>query len=259
MTDLPPATTVLPALLRDRVALVTGAANGLGATIAATLAAAGARGVALDREPVADPPADWLGLAADVTDPAALRAAVATAVERFGRLDVVVANAGVVPPWRATAELDAAEWDRVSAVNVRGVADTIAAAAPRLTSGVGAVVALASINARKAHPRQALYSATKHAVVGVVRATALDLGRDGIRVNAVAPGAIATDALLGRMARRAADGGLAQADALAAAAEETALGRIATAAEVAQTVLFLASDLASGVTGQVVAVDAGIA
>jgi len=286
MTDSPPATSAVPALLRDRVALVTGAANGLGATIAATLAAAGARGVALDREPVAAPPADWLGLAADVTDPAALRTAVATAVERFGRLDVVVANAGVVPPWRATAEIDAAEWDRVSVVNVRGVADTIAAAAPALAQaartapagapaapralgddagalapprGGASVIALASINARKAHPRQALYSATKHAVVGVVRATALDLGRDGIRVNAVAPGAIATDALLQRMARRAADGGLAQDEALAAAASETALGRIATAEEVAQTVLFLASDLASGITGQVVAVDAGIA
>jgi NAD(P)-dependent dehydrogenase (short-subunit alcohol dehydrogenase family) len=259
MTDLSHATTALPALLRDRVALVTGAANGLGATIAATLAAAGARGVALDREPVAEPPADWLGLAADVTDPAALRAAVATTVERFGHLDVVVANAGVVPPWRATAEIDAAEWDRVSAVNVRGVADTIAAAAPQLTRGGASVIALASINARKAHPRQALYSATKHAVVGIVRATALDLGADGIRVNAVAPGAIATDALLGRMARRAADGGLSADDALAAAAQETALGRIATAAEVAQTVLFLASDLASGITGQVIPVDAGIA
>ncbi|MDO8185262.1 SDR family oxidoreductase [Conexibacter sp. JD483] len=285
MTDLSPATTALPALLRDRVALVTGAANGLGATIAATLAAAGARGVALDREPVAEPPADWLGLAADVTDPAALRAALTTTVERFGRLDVVVANAGVVPPWRATAELDAAEWDRVSSVNVRGVADTIAAAAPALAKaartplpgaaaalvragergaptpprGGASVIAIASINARKAHPRQALYSATKHAVVGVVRATALDLGADGIRVNAVAPGAIATDALLGRMARRAAAGGLAADDALAAAAQETALGRIATAEEVAQTVLFLASDLASGVTGQVIPVDAGIA
>jgi len=249
----------------------------------------------------AAPPAGWVARAADVTDPQALRAAVAACAERFGRLDVVVANAGVVPPWRETAALDAAEWDRVSAVNVRGVADTIAAATPALkaaaasapqhaiaSSAAGAspprtragapaadgpaacgrgalaprptasVIAIASINARKAHPRQALYTATKHAVLGVVRATAADLGRDGVRVNAVAPGAIATDALIGRMETRAAEGGLAADAALAAAAHETALGRIATAEEVASAVLFLASDLASGITGQVLAVDAGI-
>jgi NAD(P)-dependent dehydrogenase (short-subunit alcohol dehydrogenase family) len=285
-------------LLSGRVALVTGGANGLGAAIAQTLAAAGARGIALDRDVTgATPPAGWIAHAADVTDAQALRAAVAACVERFGRLDVVVANAGVVPPWRETAALDAAEWDRVSAVNVRGVADTIAAATPALklaaanppaagnppragaapgpgdtgraaVRGAGApafaprptasVIAIASINARKAHPRQALYTATKHAVVGVVRATAADLGRDGVRVNAVAPGAIATDALIGRMEARAAEGGLAADAALSAAAHETALGRIATAEEVASAVLFLASDLASGITGQVLAVDAGI-
>lgn len=257
MSDLQPT----PQLLCGRVALVTGGANGLGAAIAQTLAAAGARGIALDRDVTgATPPAGWAAHAADVTDAQALRAAVAACVERFGRLDVVVANAGVVPPWRETAALDAAEWDRVSAVNVRGVADTIAAATPALKAAgkTAAVIAIASINARKAHPRQALYTATKHAVVGVVRATAADLGRDGVRVNAVAPGAIATDALIGRIETRAAEGGLAADAALAAAAHETALGRIATAEEVASAVLFLASDLASGVTGQVLAVDAGI-
>lgn len=277
----------VPQLLCGRVALVTGGANGLGAAIAQTLAAAGARGIALDRDvDGARPPAGWVVRAADVTDAQALRAAVAACVERFGRLDVVVANAGVVPPWRETAALDAAEWDRVSAVNVRGVADTIAAATPALKAAVASppragaggpdvapnaaapgalgsrrtasVIAIASINARKGHPRQALYTATKHAVVGVVRATAADLGRDGVRVNAVAPGAVATDALIGRMEARAAEGGLAADAALAAAAHETALGRLATAEEVANAVLFLASDLASGITGQVLAVDAGI-
>jgi NAD(P)-dependent dehydrogenase (short-subunit alcohol dehydrogenase family) len=292
-----------PQLLAGRVALVTGGANGLGAAIAATLAAAGAAGVVLDRDTTgAAPPAGWFAQAADVTDEDALRAAVAACVARFGRLDVVVANAGVVPPWRETEAIDAAEWDRVSAVNVRGVATTIAAATPALRAAAGAppaagippvaghapaagapatagappvagqtqapraaaprcapsVIALASVNARKAHPRQALYTATKHAVVGVVRATALDLGRHGIRVNAVAPGSIATDALLERMDRRAAGGGAAREEALAAAAAETALQRIATAAEVADAVLFLASDLASGITGQVLAVDAGV-
>jgi NAD(P)-dependent dehydrogenase (short-subunit alcohol dehydrogenase family) len=251
-----------PALLSGRVALVTGAANGLGATIAATLAAAGALGVAVDRDADgAAPPRDWVAHTADVTDEDALRGAVAAAVARFGRLDVVVANAGVVPPWRETAALDLDEWDAVSAVNVRGVAATIAAAAPVLAAsadGGPSIIAMASLNARRAHPRQALYSATKHAVVGIVRATALDLGAHGVRVNAVAPGPIATDALLSRMEQRAADGGPARDEALAAAAADAALGRLATAEEVAATVLFLASDLSSGITGQVLAVDAGI-
>lgn len=254
-------------LLAGRVALVTGAARGLGATIARRLADAGAAGVALDRDETTDGvPSGWTAVAADVTDVAALRAAVDRCVARHGRLDVVVANAGVVPPWRETAALDPDEWDRVSAINVRGVAMTIAAAADALKAaaadpvgpGGASVVAVASINARIAHPRQALYSATKHAVVGVVRATALDLGGDGVRVNAVAPGPVATEALLSRMRTRAEAGGPPVERALADAAGQTALGRLATSDEVASAVLFLASDLASGITGQVLAVDAGV-
>ena len=257
-----PLAPAAPGLLAGKVALVTGGARGLGAAIAQVYAASAAAGAVVDldeksaREAV---PAGWVGLAADVTAEADVEAAVAETVARFGRLDVVVANAGVVPPWRETSALDLAEVDQVLAVNVRGVAATIKHAVPALRERGGSIVAMASLNSWRAHPRQGVYTASKHAVLGLVRAAALDVGRFGIRVNALAPGAVATAALLGRMARRAEEGGLPVEEALERAAAETALGRMVTEQEVARAALFLASDLSSGITGALLPVDAGIA
>lgn len=249
---------VPPSLLDGRVAFVTGGGRGLGLAIAEAFAAAGAHGTVADRIEGTTPDG-WLSLACDVTDASAVEAAMARAAERFGRLDVVVANAGVVPPWSETAAIDLDAWDRCFAVNVRGVAATIRAAVPHLSERGGSIIAMSSVNGTQGHPQQTAYVASKHAVIGIVKSTALDLGRHGIRVNAIAPGPIATDALVGRIEARAADGGLSAGAALAAYGRDTALGRLATADEVARTALFLASDLASGVTGQIIPVDAGIA
>lgn len=240
-------------LLDGRRALVTGGASGIGAAIVARFAAAGATGVILDRGGERLAPAGWRAAGADVRDEEALSPAMAAA----GRLDIVVAAAGIVPAWSRTEELDLEEWDRVMAVNARGVAATLKHAAPLLHDG-GAVVVVASLNAWRGDPNLASYVASKHAALGLVRAAALDLGRRGIRVNAVAPGPIATEALLHRLRTRAAEGGPAPEEALAAAAEQTALGKIATAEDVASATLFLASDLAAGVTGHLLPVDGGI-
>lgn len=246
------------ALLEGRVALITGGSRGLGAAIAREYAAAGATGSVVDLE-AGHAPAGWNALTADVTAEETVAAAVAATVERFGRLDVVVANAGVVPPWSATDELDLAELDAVFAVNVRGVAATLKHGVAALRERGGSIVVMASLNAWRAHRSQPIYTASKHAVLGLLRTAALDVGRDGIRVNGIAPGPIATDALRARLERRAASGGLAVEHALDEAAEGTALGRMATEEDVARAALFLASDLSSGITGVLLPVDGGVA
>lgn len=246
--------------LEDRIALVTGGSRGLGAAIVKCLASQGASGSAVDRElPRQETlPDGFVAVRADVTDEGSIKAAIDETVARFGRLDIVVANAGVVPPWSETSALDLAQWDEVMAVNARGVLATIKHTVAPLAESRGAIVVMGSINSVLAHPRQLVYSASKHAVLGILRAAALDLGRHGIRVNGVAPGPIATDALLGRIKARALTGP-SEAEAMAALAGQTALGRLATADEVASTVAFLAGPAAGGITGQLLRVDAGMA
>jgi NAD(P)-dependent dehydrogenase (short-subunit alcohol dehydrogenase family) len=238
-------------LLEGRIAAVTGGARGLGAAIAARFRAEGATVVTLDLA--------GADLACDVTDEMQVEAAFAALAARHGRLDVLVANAGLVPPWRELTALDMAEWDRVFAVNVRGVALSLKHAVPLMPRG-GAVVAMGSIMSEQGAPRQALYNATKHAVLGIVRVAAQELGARGIRVNALGPGPIATEALRSRVAARAARGlGPSPDAALAAYDAETPLGRIATEEEVAKAALFLASDLSSAITGRLLRVDGGLA
>ena len=246
-------------MLEGRVALVTGAAAGLGYRIVRRFAEAGAKGLAFDiAEFSQELPPGWLGQRGDVTDEPSLAEAVARISHAFGRLDIVVANAGVVPPWCDTEAIDFEQWERVFAVNVKGVAATIKQAVRLMKDGGGSVIATGSLNSHRGHAGQCLYTATKHAVLGIVRAAALDLGRYGIRVNALAPGPIPTDALVGRMETRAAQGGLSVAQARAQFAEQTALGRMASEDDVAGTALFLASDLSAGVSGQFVPIDAGL-
>jgi NAD(P)-dependent dehydrogenase (short-subunit alcohol dehydrogenase family) len=248
--------------LAGRKAVVTGGSTGLGRAIADRLAAAGAAVTVVDLPQAldgADLPGDWGRFAADLGAPDC-KAALRGLADGMGAVDIVVANAGLVPPWRGVADLDADEWTRVMSVNVWGVAATLAAFAAALArTGRGSAVVMASINGIRAHPQQMLYTASKHAVVGVMRAAALELGPAGTRVNALAPGAVATQALLGRIDARHARGGPAPEAALAALAADTALKRMVTPEQVAATAHFLASDAAAGITGVVVPVEAGLA
>jgi NAD(P)-dependent dehydrogenase (short-subunit alcohol dehydrogenase family) len=245
--------------LSGRTAVITGASRGLGRAIAERLERAGVAIVAVDL-PAALPalPAHWRAEPLDLTD-ADAQGRLKALARALGTVDIVVANAGLVPPWRGMADLDAAEWQRVMTVNVWGVAATIGAFADALAaSGRGSAIAMASINGYKAHPKQVLYTASKHAVIGIVRAAALDLGPRGIRVNALAPGAIATEALLSRVDARHRAGGPAPEDALNALASETALRRLATEEDVANVAHFLASDASAGMTGGVFPIEAGL-
>ncbi|MEM9756719.1 MAG: SDR family oxidoreductase [Pseudomonadota bacterium] len=245
--------------LAGRRAVVTGAGRGLGRAIAARLAAAGATVAALD---VPDALAGAIDGAAchaiDLVAPDADKR-LRDIAQEVGAVDIVVANAGAVPPWRGVEALDRAEWDRVMTLNTWAVAETLGAFAPGLgRSAHASAIVMASINGYRAHPKQVLYTASKHAVIGIMRAAALDLGQRGIRVNALAPGPIATDALMDRLARRHATGGPSPGDGLAAMAGETALGRMATEADVANAAHFLASDASSAMTGLVLPVEAGL-
>lgn len=246
-----------PSLLAGRRVLVTGGASGIGLAVVQRFAVMGATGVVLDLTGPIGPTGPWPVLAVDVTDEAAVAAAVGGAVDRLGGLDSVVAAAGIVPPWQQPAELDLSVLDRVLAVNVRGVAATIKHTVLELTFG-STICVVGSVNSWRGDPNIGAYTASKHAVLGLVRSAAMALGPKGIRVNAVGPGPVATEALLDRMRSRSDATGMSVELALEQAAAGAVLGRIATPEQVADTVAFLTCDLSAGITGQLIAVDGGI-
>lgn len=244
--------------LAGRRALVTGGASGIGAATAARLAELGATGVIVDLASALPgyPPAGWHELAADVRDEHSVATAVRAAADALDGLDAVVAAAGVVPSWQRVAELDLADFERVMAINVLGVAATVKHVASQLGDGA-TITVVGSLNSWRGDPNIASYVASKHAALGIVRSAALALGPNGVRVNAVGPGPIATDALRSRMAARQDVTGLSVDEAIAQAGSGTALGRIATTTEVVDAIVFLTSGMSSGMTGQMLNVDCG--
>jgi NAD(P)-dependent dehydrogenase (short-subunit alcohol dehydrogenase family) len=188
--------------LNGKVALVTGGASGIGAATARRFAAADAQVAVVDRDEAgARKVADEIGglaLAADVTDLDAVTGAVAVAEERFGRLDVVFLNAGVTAGQSGIEDLDLGGYRRIMGVNVDHVVFGLTAAVPALRrAGGGHVVATSSLAGLTGMPGDALYTLSKHAVVGYVRAAAPTLAAEGIRVNAVCPGFADTPLIAG--------------------------------------------------------------
>ncbi|MCX2183363.1 SDR family oxidoreductase [Streptomyces sp. SKN60] len=234
------------------VAVVSGAASGIGAAAAAALAARGIRVAGLDLKPdeVAAPA---VGIACDVTDDASVRAAVAQAVERFGRVDIVVNNAGIAAQGDITGN-DDDEWRRVLDVNVIGMVRLARAALPHLReSPAAAIVNTCSVFALTGVPRRTLYSASKGAIYSLTLAMAADHVREGIRVNAVAPGAVDTP-WIARVLALAPDPAAARAELN----ERHPLGRLARPEEVGEAIAYLATPASSGTTGTVLTVDGGI-
>ncbi|AGT10825.1 SDR family NAD(P)-dependent oxidoreductase [Paracoccus aminophilus] len=245
--------------LEGRTAVITGGSRGLGRAVGLRLAAAGARIHVLDLPGTLDDlPEGWQGHALDLAQRDA-QDKLKTLAAEIGPTAILVANAGLVPPWRAIDGLDYAEWQRVMDVNVWGAAITLGAFAESLAaSRHGAAVLMASINGYRAAAQQVLYTASKHAVVGIMKAAAHDLGPRGIRVNAVAPGPIATEALVERLKTREKNGGATMQEALDGLAAQTMMRQIATEENVANTVYFLASDASTGVTGSLLPVEGGL-
>jgi len=238
-----------------RVALVTGASRGIGRAIARSLASSGATVVAAAREDHARAVVDEIrgaGGAAeavplDVTDAAGIVAAVAGALGRHGRIDILVNNAGVARD-QLMLRMRREDWDAVLATNLTAAFTTVQAVLkPMLKQRHGRIVNITSVVGQAGNAGQANYAASKAGLVGFTKAVALEVASRNVTVNAVAPGLIDTD-----MTRAM------TADAQAGWAERIPLKRLGTPEEVAAAVLFLASDEASYITGQVLAVNGGM-
>ncbi|MEJ1196209.1 MULTISPECIES: SDR family NAD(P)-dependent oxidoreductase [unclassified Streptomyces] len=245
----------------DRTALVTGAGSGIGRAVALTLAAEGAHVVVTGRgrKPLDETVAlieaaggKALAVTADVSRAADVRGVVDAAVDHFGSLDVAVNNAGVFRGGVAVADLPEEDWHTQLDINVTGVFLALQAQVRRMRTqpGGGAIVNIAStFGAHKRSPGATAYAATKAAVSALTRGAALDHIGEGVRINAVSPGATATSMSL--------QPGETEAGRAARMRSETPLGRVSAVAEVAAAVLYLASDDAASVVGTDLVVDGG--
>ena len=240
--------------MQDKVVIVTGGAAGIGKATARRFAAAGARVAVWDvKEGDGE---DGAFQKVDVTDPAAVEAAVAEVFERWGRIDVLVNNAGIVRDaqlvkWKngeKTGEMSERDFDAVISVNLKGVFLCTRAVAPRMIAGGGgAILNASSVVGLYGNFGQTNYAATKAGVISMTRTWARELGKHNIRVNAVAPGFIATEMAFS-IPEKVLEGMVAH----------TPLGRLGRPEDIAEAYLWLASDAAGFITGTVLSVDGGL-
>jgi NAD(P)-dependent dehydrogenase (short-subunit alcohol dehydrogenase family) len=248
-------------VLQDKVAIITGAAMGMGAATAELFAEAGAKVVVADwneekgREVAAA--IEAAGGSAffqqvDISDSAQVKAMVDATVERYGRLDVAVNNAAITPDDKPVAELDEDYWDRLMSVDLKGTALSLKWELQQMIrqGGGGSIINISSVSGFRPQPATPAYVAAKHGVNGLTKVAAVENGDHNIRVNAVAPGAIDTPMLRGALEQF----DLTEEDY---APQLSLLNRFGQPREVAEASLWLASDQSSYVTGTVIHVDAG--
>lgn len=234
------------------VAIVTGGASGIGAAIAEKLHSEGATVAVFDLQPDAAS-VEHFAVTVDIADSSSVRAGVVAVAAEFGRIDIVINNAGIGAQG-TIADNDDDEWARVLSVNVTGIARVTKAALPWLRlSPSAAVVNTSSIAATAGLPERALYSASKGAVLALTRAMAADHLREGIRVNCVSPGTADTP-WIGRLLEKAGD----PVGERAALNQRQPHGRLVQANEVADAVVYLASPRSGSSVGLSLAVDGGM-
>ncbi|WP_315837298.1 glucose 1-dehydrogenase [Bradyrhizobium prioriisuperbiae] len=244
---------------KDKVVLITGAAGGIGRAAAIAFAGQGGRVVVVDISEadgrrtvdlVGDAGGEAIFVAADVSKPSDCQGMVRRAIAEFGRLDIAFNNAGIGSTGFALADEEEIAWDRTIAINLKGVFLSMKyEIAEMLKTGGGVIVNTASVAGLVGNPGLGSYCASKHGVVGLTRAAALDYIGKGIRINAVCPGATRT-ALL--------EGWFQDPEVEQHVMKLHPIGRIADPAEVARAVLFLASDDASFMVGHAMPVDGGV-
>jgi NAD(P)-dependent dehydrogenase (short-subunit alcohol dehydrogenase family) len=245
-----------PDRFTGRVALVTGAASGIGQATAVAFAREGARVAILDRtadalqptaEAVREAGGEGLVLACDIARSEQVEAAIAETVATFGRLDIAFNNAGVENVAAPVAEIALADWDRILDINLRGTFVCMKhEIAQMLRQGGGVIVNTASGAGIRGVAGGASYAASKHAVIGLTKSAALDYATANIRVNAVLPGNIATP-----MMDRFTGGDIQKAIDL------EPVGRLGRPEEIAEAVLWMSADLGAFVTGAAISVDGG--
>jgi NAD(P)-dependent dehydrogenase (short-subunit alcohol dehydrogenase family) len=246
--------------LLGKSAVVTGAAAGIGRATAELFAREGARLVLADinigglsalQDSLADLTEDLVAVPADVSKPEDVRQMIAAAVEQYGRLDIAVANAGIIP-LASVVEATPEGWDEVMSIDGRGMFLTCKYAIEQmLIDGGGSIVCLSSISGMAGQARQSTYGPAKFVATGLTKHLAVEWARHGIRVNAVAPGTINTERV-----KQLPDepGGTEYLETIKAAHP---MGRLGEPSEVAEAILFLASDQASFITGAILPVDGG--
>jgi meso-butanediol dehydrogenase/(S,S)-butanediol dehydrogenase/diacetyl reductase len=234
-------------MLQDKVVVVTGAGSGIGRACVERFRAEGASVEAWDRDPGSSGDERIVRRQVDVASAEAVGATAAAAVEQWGGVDVLVNCAGVITPNLVAQEVDPADYQRNFDVNLMGVVHTTRELHGTLAERSGAIVNVASQAALVCLPHQSAYSAIKGAVASLTRSLAIDWASEGLRVNAVAPGFTRTPMAAGQMT----------VELEAAVSRRVPLGRIFEPEEIAASILFLASDLASAITGVVLPVDGG--
>lgn len=240
--------TTITKSLNDKIAIVTGGAQGIGRGIADQLAAHGAIVIVGDLRDPGDGSYPWIEL--DVADEPSVAACIAQVIEQHGRIDIVVNNAGIMFEVDVTAQ-DLDSWNRMLAVNLTGPLLMTKHAAPHMPEG-SAIVNVGSIEGDRCNPAHAAYAASKSGVHGLTRAAAIDLGPKGIRCNAVAPGWIDTDLNASYV-----DSHPDRELVIAELAKLHPVGHVGDPADVGDVVAWLAGDTARFVTGQVITIDGG--
>lgn len=242
---------------RTRIAIVTGAANGIGRAIAARLVSDGFQVVIADIDEAmgrttamqlaTDDPEQVFALPVDVSEPSSVQALVAAVLERTGQVDVLVNNAGIAGLAQSTATYPLLEWRRIMAINLDGVFHCCQAILPAmLERGSGRIINIASISGKEGNPRMVAYSASKAGVIGLTKALAKEVATQGIFINCITPAVIETDIFQ-----------QVTPDVVASLVSKIPMGRMGQPSEVASLVSWLASDECTFSTGAVFDISGG--